>query len=134
MLQLNEIGKVGFGSYRISSLSSDHEASLQYALECGCNLMDTASNYENGNSEKLIGKTLNRFNRNLVFIITKAGYISGENLNVLSSLKSKKKVEDLVEISETFKHCIHPDYLNSQIEVSLQRMDCGFIDGFLLHS
>jgi aryl-alcohol dehydrogenase-like predicted oxidoreductase len=73
MVQLSELSKIGFGGYRISSNSKENESALHYAIQCGCNLIDTASNYGNGESEKLIGKVLQKIPNNKVFVITKAG-------------------------------------------------------------
>jgi aryl-alcohol dehydrogenase-like predicted oxidoreductase len=135
MISRSDISKIGFGSYRISLDSKEHEQALAYALQCGCNLIDTASNYANGDSEKLIGKVLNEAENPPVFLITKAGYISYDNLAILQKLNEQGKgLHDVVQVSEHLKHSIHPEYLEAQIETSLRRLNRKYLDGFLLHS
>lgn len=135
MIELNELSKIGFGAYRISMDSNEHANALKYAIECGCNLIDTASGYMNGESENLIGKVLEEVSNKNVFVITKAGYISNNNLTILQRLNKKgKALSDLVNVTEDFKHSIHPEYLDAQIKLSLKRLKRKSIDGFLLHS
>lgn len=135
MISRSDISRIGFGSYRISLDSKEHEQALVYALQCGCNLIDTASNYSNGNSEKLIGKVLNEAGNPPVFLITKAGYISYDNLSILQKLNEEGKgLQDVVQVSEYLKHSIHPEYLEAQLETSLRRLNRKYLDGFLLHS
>jgi aryl-alcohol dehydrogenase-like predicted oxidoreductase len=122
-----------FRNYKCT-FSHDKRA-LYYALELGCNLIDTASGYTHGESEKLIGKVLEDMPGKKAFVVSKAGYISHENLSVLEKLHAKgRALSDLVSINEYFKHSIHPDYLEAQLNVSLKRLKRPYIDGFLLHS
>lgn len=135
MIELDKLSKIGMGTYRMSDHSSENREALCYAIQNGCNLIDTASNYMNGESEKLIGRFLNKVDYNEVFIISKAGYISGENINILTELnKDGKALTGVVNISDNFKHSIHPDYLQFQIDSSLRRLNRKFLDCFMLHS
>ena len=122
------MGQIGFGSYRISIKSKEHEAALVHALQNGLKLIDTSANYTNGDSELLIGKVLEENPKYRPIIVTKAGYIQGNNL---LNIPTK---EDLVEISEGLKHSIHPIFLEQQITLSLQRLKINSIDVFLLHN
>ena len=134
MINVTNISKIGFGTYRVSINSSENQLAIRYAIENGCNLLDTASNYENGNSERLVGSILKELSAD-VFVVTKAGYISEDNLtNLFTKYPGGKGLCDMVNISDSFKHCIHPDYLNWQLNISLQRLNRKWIDGFLLHS
>ena len=78
MLELAELSKIGFGCYRISRHAREHYQALSRALVCGCNLIDTAANYTNGDSEQVIGEVLAEHPEHDAFIITKAGYVQGE--------------------------------------------------------
>ena len=120
---------LGFGSYRVSIKSEKHREALEYALDSGCRVIDTSSNYTNGDSEKLIGKVLEGSSFNPI-VISKAGYIQGDNLDRISSSLSK----DIVNISDSLKHSIHPRFLEDQLERSLERMGLKFIDIYLLHN
>ena len=127
---INEkISPVGLGTYRMSVKSKTHINALQEALKLGCNLLDTSSNYTNGDSERLIGNVLENSPYNPL-IITKAGYIQGANLEAKEAYQN----EELVDIEENLKHSIHPDFLKHQIEQSLNRLKKKTIDIFLLHN
>lgn len=129
------MGHVGFGSYRVSIKSPEHRAALINALKAGCTLIDTSSNYTNGDSEELIGSVLLEFPEFKPLIVTKAGYIQGKNLKTLEELNSQgKALEDLVDLGETLKHSIHPDFLKSQLDQSLKRLKKDSVDYFLLHN
>lgn len=134
MVNIKQITNVGFGTYRISLKSKENRDALKKALDFGCNLIDTASNYGNGESEKLIGDILKENTKTKVFIVTKAGYISGDNLNQFKNLKINKNKKEFLEISNNLIHSIAPEYLEHQIAISLNRLNRQCIDGFLLHS
>ena len=137
MLVLREdfMGQVGFGSYRISKRSNEHKRALMEALKSGCPVIDTSSNYTNGESESLIGEILSENPNFKPLIITKAGYIQGQGIVNLKELHaSKLGLEDLVDISSTLKHSIHPEFLMNQITQSLMRLKVEKIDYFLLHN
>ncbi len=129
------MGHVGFGSYRISYRSREHREALMSALENGCALIDTSSNYTNGESETLIGEVLEKNPHFKPLIITKAGYIQGKALESLELLqKDNLALEDLVDLSSSLKHSIHPDFLHHQITQSLTRLKKTKLDYFLLHN
>ena len=129
-----ECGTVGFGGYRISLGNNDHEEALRYAVESGCQLIDTSSNYTDGRSESLIGMVINDYDRKPL-IVSKGGYIQGNNLAVIKELNDAgKAVDDLVDISKTLKHSIHPEFLDKQIELSLSRLRVQALDAYLLHN
>ena len=129
------MSQVGFGSYRVSIRSSEHRQALVAALSAGCSLIDTSANYTNGESEELIGSVLKEYPQFKPIIVTKAGYIQGSNINVLEELNNKNlAVEDLVDISETLKHSIHPEFLENQLDQSLKRLQKDSVDYFLLHN
>lgn len=133
MVELERLSKIGFGTYRISN-NKDHLKALNHALKTGCNLIDTSISYGNGEAEKAIGKVIKE-NKADAFIITKAGYINNDDTSLLQYLSQKGiKKKDLVPVSELFSHSIHPDYLNYQINASLNRLQRKYIDGFLIHN
>jgi aryl-alcohol dehydrogenase-like predicted oxidoreductase len=134
-MELNKVSSIGFGSYRISIKSPKHKEALRLALESGVNLIDTSANYTDGDSERLIGEVLSENPQFNPYIISKAGYIQGKNLYELEKLNREGKAcDDLVNISPNLKHSINPDFLENQIESSLQRLGKKTLDGFLLHN
>lgn len=128
------MSKVGFGGYRISIKSQEHEQALKHAIESGVTLIDTSSNYTDGESEELIGKVLKESERR-PFIISKVGYIQGKNLEIIKELNEKNiALQDLVVIDENLKHSIHPEFIEDQIHRTLARLQLDNIDCYLLHN
>lgn len=128
---MQELSKIGFGCYRVSNRSQEHKEALTQALALGCNLIDTSANYSDGESEILVGEVA----EGKAHIVTKGGYIQGQNLKVLEELHQANLAQtDLVDLSPSLKHSIHPDFLANQIELSLQRLKGEKIDTFLLHN
>jgi aryl-alcohol dehydrogenase-like predicted oxidoreductase len=70
-----EVSEVGYGMWGMAgwSGSDDREslASLDRAVELGCNFFDTAWAYGDGRSERLLGETLRRHRDRRLFIATK---------------------------------------------------------------
>lgn len=137
--------KFGFGTYRVNTKNEEHYKSLYRAIAGGISLIDTSSNYNGGWSEVLIGNVLsdllneNKIKRDNITLVTKGGYIQGENYKeALSSKKNGYIFEDVVEYAEGLWHCIHPDFLNSQIAIQMNRLFPNskerYIDVYLLHN
>lgn len=131
MITLENLSKIGLGTYRMSIGNKDHFKSLDYAVESGVNLIDTASNYVNGNSERLIGLYAKKRGRDKIFIISKAGYIHGDDLRVFSSYLSNQRC---IKVQDGFYYSFEKSFLEKQIKFSLNRLNTGFIDGFLIHN
>lgn len=135
------IGSCGFGGYRVDNSVEEHHAALEYALQHGINLIDTSSNYSIGGSEKLIGNALQkliseeRIILDEIVIVTKGGYLQGENL---SSAKDKESsgspFPEVLKCSSELWHCIHPELLKEQLEQSLKRLQLDKVDVYLLHN
>lgn len=135
------VSKIGFGTYRCSQENPNHRQALQHALQNGCNLIDTSANYTDGSSEALIGEVLNeeivwngRPRENFV-VVSKAGYIQGENLQLARTKEQEGKLfSEIVKYQSELWHCIHPDFLEDQITRSLARMHLDTLDVYLLHN
>lgn len=135
------VSEVGFGAYRIHNAIPEHKDALKSALLRGINLIDTSTNYTDGESESVIGNVLDelilekKLSREEVVLVSKAGYIQGQNLE--KSLQRKKQgiaYPELVELSEDLEHCIHPTFLEDQLQRSLRRLNVVYLDVFLLHN
>ncbi len=139
---------VGFGTYRCDVRVAEHRAALTKAIRMGVNLIDTSSNYANGNAERMIGETLrsmigaNEIQRNEIIIVGKGGYIQGENYERISKIMEDEDTDlspgsefsELVRYSKGLWHSIHPDFLKDQITRSLERLGLETIDVYLLHN
>jgi diketogulonate reductase-like aldo/keto reductase len=107
MIKINLIKKIGYGfghgyqNNKNSHYGKKHLSSLCYAINSGSNFIDTAREYGNGLSERLIGSLDEKKKKN-IFISTK---VSPENLkfnlfidSALSSLDALKiKKIDLIQ-------------------------------------
>ncbi len=135
------VSAAGFGSYRIDASEPSHEEALTYALRSGINLIDTSANYTDGGSERLIGQVLGKltaqgdFSRDQVVVVSKAGYLQGENYQLSQERKAAgHPFPDLVLAGEGLEHCIHPEFLADQITRSLARLHLQSLDCCLLHN
>jgi aryl-alcohol dehydrogenase-like predicted oxidoreductase len=82
------------------------------AIEYGVNYFDTASNYENGESEKILGEIITPSNRSKVIIGTKAFFPTGDS--PLEKGLGKK-------------------HLLTTVDNSLKRLKTDYLDIFYLH-
>ncbi len=133
--------QAGFGGYRISRGVSHHEKALRAAIGSGINLIDTSANYADGGSEALVGQVLadltdsGELQRNQIIVISKVGYLQGENFSLSQQRKSEgKPFQDLVAYGEGLEHCIHPEFIEDQLTRSLTRLKLETLDGYLLHN
>jgi len=121
---------LGFGCYRIEEGNAEQEAALRDYLDRGGNLIDTSANYGDGLSEAMVGRVLQDRGRDGVILVTKGGYVQGSNMD----LAQERDFPEVVEYGPGIWHCIHPDYLATQIERSSQRLQVERIDIYLLHN
>ncbi|MFC2094272.1 aldo/keto reductase [Bacteroidota bacterium] len=131
----------GFGCYRVDDSVEEHHLALEYALNNGINLIDTSSNYSNGESEKLVGNVLHKLTSedrivlDEIILVTKAGYLQGDNLTSASERESSgNPFPDVVKCSPDLWHCIHPEFLKEQLAKSLSKLQLNKVDVFLLHN
>ena len=132
-----KVSSLGFGSYRVDDETREHEDALRAALDAGVNLIDTSSNYGDGSSERLIGGILRSMveRRPELVIVSKVGYVQGQSLQIAQArIQMNQPYPEMVEYQQGCWHCIHPDYLNDQLERSLIRLSVETLDVCLLHN
>lgn len=127
------VSPLGIGCYRMSRSNPEHQLALIEALQAGCSLIDTASNYMEGESEQLVGEILSETGK-AAKVVTKAGYVTPIEMPFLASPQGSYLRPELVFRPGHSPHCIHPDFLAAQIEQSLCRLKRPMIDVFLLHN
>lgn len=135
------VSRLGFGTYRVGQREAEHREALIKALRMGCNLIDSSTNYMDGESEQLVGSVLRELidagelAREEVIVVSKIGYVQGQNL---AQAQAREKIgrpyPDMVKYGEDIWHCIHPEFLADQLTQSLDRLGLATLDVCLLHN
>jgi aryl-alcohol dehydrogenase-like predicted oxidoreductase len=135
------VSRLGFGGYRVDDETPEHRAALERALLGGVTLVDTSTNYTDGGSERLIGTVLDelmgggRLRREDVVIVSKIGYVQGQNLVLARERKAAgRPFPEMVEYMDGVWHCLHPEFLADQLPRSLGRLRLAALDVCLLHN
>ena len=133
--------RIGFGGYRTGIDQENHRAALMKAIRDGCNLIDTSTNYADGDSERLVGSVLQELlaqkelTRDNVVVVSKIGYVQGRNLqHAKSREQAGRAYPDMVKYGEDIWHCLHPEFLDDQLTGSLDRLGLATLDICLLHN
>ena len=135
------VSRLGFGCYRVDDETPEHREALIAALERGCTLIDTSTNYTDGASERLVGSVLaelgreGRLAREEAVVVSKIGYVQGQNLALaLEREQAGTPFPEMVKYMDGCWHCIHPAFLQDQLTRSLDRLQLQTIDVCLLHN
>lgn len=135
------VSRLGFGTYRVGLREEEQREALIKAIRSGCNLIDTSTNYMDGESEQLVGSVLQGLiragdlAREEVVVVSKIGYVQGQNLTQAQAReKSGKPYPDMVKYGDDIWHCIHPEFLADQLMLSLDRLGLATLDVCLLHN
>lgn len=135
------VSKLGFGGYRTHTEEPAHREALLKALRAGVNVIDTSSNYADGDSERLVGLVLTDLikqgeaAREEIVVVSKIGYVQGQNLKLAEAReKAGKPYPEMVKYGEGIWHCLHPEFLADQLDLSLDRLGLQTVDVLLLHN
>ncbi|MEX5214405.1 MAG: DUF255 domain-containing protein [Nitrospiraceae bacterium] len=133
--------RLGFGCYRVDTSDPEFGVALALALRKGCNLIDTSTNYADGDSERLVGLTLaelqrkGEIRRDEIIVVTKLGYVQGQNLKQAQERERMgRPYPEMVKYGDDIWHCLHPEFLADQLTSSLDRLDLSTVDVCLLHN
>jgi aryl-alcohol dehydrogenase-like predicted oxidoreductase len=133
--------RLGFGGYRVDAETPVHRAALERALESGVNLIDTSTNYADGGSEELVGRVVGdlvrtgRIAREATVVVSKIGYVQGQNLALARERDGAgRPFPEMVQYQQNCWHCVHPEFLEDQLERSLDRLGLETLDVCLLHN
>ncbi|TAJ07318.1 MAG: DUF255 domain-containing protein [Nitrospirae bacterium] len=133
--------KLGFGCYRTHTEEPEHREALIKALREGINVIDTSTNYADGDSERLVGLVLadlikqGEVTREEIIVVSKIGYVQGQNLKLAEAReKAGKPYPEMVKYGEGIWHCLHPEFLADQLDLSLDRLGVETLDVLLLHN
>lgn len=142
------LGNLGYGSY-LGDPSTAHDKMLYDAIitgvtSGGVNVIDTAPNYRYMKSERVIGAALKQLiqnegiSREELFLCSKTGYISedadrpGYSQKMMNQLVDSGKLPTNEIIADT--HCMHPSFMEMQLDQSLQNMQVDSLDTYYLHN
>lgn len=118
-----QVSEVGYGMWGMAGWSgSDDEeslASLQCAVDLGCNFFDTAWGYGSGHSEELLGKLLKANPDKKLYIATK---IPPKNF----TWPSRREF--------TLDDCFPPDHIEDYVHRSLKNADVQTFDLMQFHT
>jgi len=116
--------RLGFGTYRVDMQNSEYREALKKALRQSCNLIDTSTNYTDGDSERLVGSVLaelvasGEVRRDEIIVVSKIGYVQGQNLKLAEAKEqSGRPYPELVKYGDGIWHCVHPEFLAERPEL-----------------
>ncbi|MCC6142117.1 MAG: DUF255 domain-containing protein [Nitrospira sp.] len=135
------VSRLGFGTYRVDTKEPEHRQAFTQALTTSCNLIDTSTNYMDGDSERLVGAVLSelaktgQLAREQVVVVSKIGYVQSQNLKLAEAReKAGRPYPDMVKYGDGIWHCLHPEFLADQLALSLDRLGLATLDVCLLHN
>lgn len=144
-----KLSSVGIGTYVGAPDDENdylmYEAIKSSVLSGGVNVIDTAINYRYQKSERTVGKIINSliskygYSREELFVCSKGGFIADD---ADLGTPGRVTVEDLIkegkmeksDVIGNFTHCMHPEFLKTQIDRSLKNMNIETIDLYYLHN
>jgi aryl-alcohol dehydrogenase-like predicted oxidoreductase len=117
------VSEIGYGMWGMAGWTGSEDAeslaSLQRAVELGCNFFDTAWAYGDGHSEQLLGRVL-RAN-------------SGKTLYTATKVPPKNR-QWPARREYSLDDCYPPEYIEEYVEKSLQNIDVNTLDLIQLHT
>ncbi|KAI9255974.1 NADP-dependent oxidoreductase domain-containing protein [Sporodiniella umbellata] len=127
------LGCMSFGSSSWQRWVKDEEESLELigkAFDTGINFFDTADVYSNGESERVLGKAIKKFNmpRSRIVVATKVFYIANDDYpcpELCPELETRHLHVNGIGLSR--KHIF------DAVDASLQRLDLDYVDLYQIH-
>jgi aryl-alcohol dehydrogenase-like predicted oxidoreductase len=126
------LSALGIGTYLgepTDEVDARYTDAIEAAVRAGINVIDTASNYRGGRSERCVGEALQRLfasreiYRSEVLIASKAGFVTPKTMALAPDSETSCRC-----------HCMAPDYLSAVIDQSLAALQLETIDVYYLHN
>jgi aryl-alcohol dehydrogenase-like predicted oxidoreductase len=138
---------IGIGTYLGEVDEETNQQVTQAIIESvkqGINLIDSAIIYRKQQGERSVGKALRYLiesgyiSRNELIICTKGGRITEETVEYLNWFNQHYIENNSSQVGTTDLvhnwHCIHPEYLQDQINLSLDNLGVETIDIYYIHN
>jgi len=135
---------MGLGTY-LGHLNDETDAQLADVtaslLEIGINHFDTAPNYRAERSEAVLGSIFSqeKFQREKLFIGTKVGFLPFQRHFPKDPVRwiQEQYIETGILKAEEILHgiqCFSPEWISYQLDQSLKRLGCNYVDILYLHN
>ncbi len=138
------VASVGLGSYLgdpTDAVDRDLAGAAELALRSGVNVLDTASNYRHGRSERVLGEALGRspIGRDAVVVSSKGGFIpfdDGAAADPTEYVRERFVGTGLLDVDDLAggQHALTPAFLDWSLDRSLDRLGLESIDCYYLHN
>ena len=122
-----------YGSSKWQAWVKDEEESLELigkAYEAGINFFDTADAYSNGESERVLGKAIKKFNmpRSRIVVATKLFFTVSEEMS-----QNTLGVRAQADIQTVNSSGLSRKHIFEAVDASLERLGLDYIDLYQIH-
>ncbi len=140
-LRLSSLGLGTFPGLPTDEIDAQYVDIVTEALVHGVNVIDTGAHYRYGRSAAAVGAGVRRameagVSREQMFLISKGGFLSfrdGRPDNLPAWFEAEVVAKGLGRAEDlTQAHCISPEYIGFQLELSRQLMGVATLDAFLI--
>ncbi len=142
------LSDLGIGTYLgmpDETTDQSYIGAITRALERGINVIDSSINYRFQRSERSIGAALEKLigskkvARDEIFVSTKGGFVSFDGFPTRDPMEYYKKVffdRGIITPKDVVAgcHCMHPDYIRHELDVSRSNLGLETIDLYYLHN
>jgi len=140
-LRLSSIGIGTFPGAATDEVDAHYAEIIAQALTHGINVVDTGAHYRYGRSPAAVGAGVKKaleagVKREQMFLVSKGGFLSfrdGPPLDLQAWFHSEIVAKGLGRVEDlTQAHCISPEYIGFQLELSRRLMGVETLDAFLI--
>lgn len=138
------VSSIGVGTYLgepTDAVDSAYHDAIVRALDHGVNVVDTAINYRHQRSERVVGRALRDADtdRESVLVATKGGFVPFEGSrpdDPRGYIEREYLDTGIVDPEELVRgvHCIHPQFIDDQLDRSLDNLAFDAIDLYYVHN
>ena len=135
------VSPICFGSLRLTPQNGVYKETLYRALKGGIRFIDTSGSYGNGASEIVIGEVIRDYKsehpqeETPITLCTKFGPIQGATLQEFQQREAMgQKLPGIHKITARMSYCLSPEFLETQLSLSLRRLKVDTVDIVLLQN